>query len=205
MGELGGLRGLLRLGLGWRGLDGGGAGWRGVDGGGEMEGLLGWRDQAARSEPHKPNCKKNRAKRNRGKTHPGNRNEPRLYWFYYAGIQHVSWSFAVSPSSPCLLHPDVFAPPFRGREELRAGSGSVVGSSLSCCFVFVAQRVQVPNTSALWSQKAIKGMVFGTSVLIYWVLEPSGLLCVCCCLLLCICCASSSCWRCCLRLRGLQG
>ena len=51
------------------GLDGVVAeGWRG---------LRGWKDRTARTEPHKPNCKKNRANRNRGKTHPRNRNEPK--------------------------------------------------------------------------------------------------------------------------------
>ena len=80
-------------GLGWRaaawlegwawgsGLDGGmeGAGRGGVEG---WRGLSGWRDRTAQTEPHKPNCKKNRTE-TKAKPIPEtetNRNEPRLYW-----------------------------------------------------------------------------------------------------------------------------
>ena len=79
-------------GLGWRaaawmegwawgsGLDGGmeGAGRGGVEG---WRGLSGWRDRTAQTEPHKPNCKKNRTE-TKAKPIPEtetNRNEPRLY------------------------------------------------------------------------------------------------------------------------------
>ena len=48
-----------RAGVEGGGLDGGmeGAGRGGVEG---WRGLSGWRDRTAQTEPHKPNCKKNR-------------------------------------------------------------------------------------------------------------------------------------------------
>ena len=77
MDEGGGLDG----GMGWGlGLDGGmeGAGRGGVEG---WRGLSGRRDRTAQTEPHKPNCKKNRTE-TKAKPIPEtetNRNEPRLY------------------------------------------------------------------------------------------------------------------------------
>ena len=66
------------------GLDGGmeGAGRGGVEG---WRGLSGWRDRTAQTEPHKPNCKKNRTE-TKAKPIPEtetNRNEPRLYCIRY--------------------------------------------------------------------------------------------------------------------------
>ena len=38
----------------------------------------------------------------------------------------------------------------------------------------VSQRVRVPNIQGLWSQKPFRVWAFGTRVLKYWVLGPSG-------------------------------
>ena len=60
-----------------------GAGRRGVDGLEGRRGLSGWRDRTARTQPHKPNCNKNRTEAE-AKPVPEtetNRNEPWLYWF----------------------------------------------------------------------------------------------------------------------------
>ena len=90
-------------GLGWRaaawmegwawgsGLDGGmeGAGRGGVEG---WRGLSGWRDRTAQTEPHKPNCKKNRTE-TKAKPIPEtetNRNEPRLYCIRVLGTRNTS-------------------------------------------------------------------------------------------------------------------
>ena len=72
---------------GWgSGLDGGkGAGRGGVEG---WRGLSGWRDRTAQTEPHKPNCKKNRTE-TKAKPIPEtetNRNEPRLYCILGLGV-----------------------------------------------------------------------------------------------------------------------
>ena len=90
--RVGGRRWMEGPGWGWRaaawmegwawgsGSDGGmeGAGRGGVEG---WRGLSGWRDRTAQTEPHKPNCKKNRTE-TKAKPIPEtetNRNEPRLY------------------------------------------------------------------------------------------------------------------------------
>ena len=68
-------------GAGWRRLDGGGLDGRVLDGEEGWRGLSGWRDRTAQTEPHKPNCKKNRTE-TKAKPIPEtetNRNEPRLY------------------------------------------------------------------------------------------------------------------------------
>ena len=81
-----------------------GAGRRGVDGLEGRRGLSGWTDRTARTQPHKPNCNKNRTE-TEAKPVPEtetNRNEPWLYciWLYrgsfaYTGFTVYSSGFTV--------------------------------------------------------------------------------------------------------------